>query len=77
MNEFLKFFDEKKDSFPMHMEIYYSSMVDWSISVWTGRNGGYVNRKKIVNVQHPDIEYAFAKAQVELKDYLSEYEGGY
>ena len=77
MDEFLKFFDEAKYNYPMHMEIYYSSICDWCITIWTGRNSNFANRKRIVNIQNCDMEYVFAKAQVELKDYLSEHEGGY
>ena len=77
MNEFLQFFDKVKYNYPMHMEIYYSSMLDWCITIWTGRSSSFANRKKIVNIQNCDMEYAFAKAHVDLKDYLSEHEGGY
>ena len=77
MNEFLRFFDEKTEYFPMHMQIYYSSIQDWCISIWTGRNNACHDKKLIVDVQSCDMEYAFAKAQVKLKDYLSDHEGGY
>ena len=33
MNDFLKFFNEKKNDFPMHLEIYYSKIMDWCISI--------------------------------------------
>ena len=77
MNEFLKFFDEQTGSYPMHLEIYYSKIMDWSINVYKkgcGKNGSDL---KILYVQHCDAELAFAKAYVELKEWLLEHNGGY
>ena len=77
MNEFLKFFDEKVKTYPMHLEIYYSKIMDWCITVYKkgcGQNGDDLN---ILAVQSCDMELAFAKAHVELKEWLSENEGGY
>lgn len=77
MNEFLKFFDEKVMDYPMHMQIYYSKNVDWCINVWKkgcGENGQDIN---IVNVESCDMELCFAKAHVQLKEWLIENEGGY
>lgn len=77
MNEFLKFFDEKVKTYPMHLEIYYSKIMDWCITVYKkgcGENGEDIT---ILAVQSCDMELAFAKAQVELKEWLSENEGGY
>lgn len=34
MDDFLRFFNEKKDYFPMHMEIYYSKIMDWCIDIY-------------------------------------------
>lgn len=77
MQEFLEFFDKKIENFPMHLEIYYSKIMDWCITIYKkgcGKNGEDL---QIVSVQSCDMEYAFAKAQVELKDRLMENEGGY
>ena len=77
MNDFLKFFDKKVETYPMHLEIYYSKICDWSIRVWKkgcGENGKDI---LIVDVQSCDMELCLAKAQVELKEWLSEHEGGY
>ena len=77
MSDFLKFFAEKVEYYPMHLEIYYSKNMDWVIHIWKkgcGENGNDLN---IVNIQDCDIELCFAKAQVELKEWLLEHEGGY
>lgn len=77
MSEFLKFFDDKIHNYPMHLEIYYSKTTDWSIRVY--KKGCADNGKdlEILYVQDCDMELAFAKAQVELKEWLIDNEGGY
>jgi hypothetical protein len=77
MNEFIKFFDEKRQYYPMHLEIYYSKIMDWCIRVYKKGCGENGSDLKILYVQHCDVELAFAKAQVELKEWLLENEGGY
>ena len=85
MNEFLKFFDEKIQVFPMHLEINYNKITDWTIYVYKKGVANYYPKSErteendavIVDVQHVDMELAFAKAQVELKEWLLENEGGY
>lgn len=74
MDDFLRFFDGVSDKRSLRLEITYSSIVDWCITVQR-----YVDNrwKNIVDVQHCDMEYAFAKAQVELKEWFLENEGGY
>lgn len=85
MNEFFKFFDKKVHDFPMHLEIYYSKIMDWCIDIT--KNGcasdypdaEHVNGTDvlIVSEQDGDMELCFAKAYVALKEWLSEFEGGY
>lgn len=73
MNEFIKFFDEKVHDYPMHLEIYYSKIMDWTIRVYKKMDKDI----EIVNIQDCDVELAFAKAQVQLKEWLVDNEGGY
>lgn len=73
MNEFIRFFDEKVRDYPMHLEIYYSKIMDWCIRVYKKMETDI----EIVNVQDCDVDLAFAKAQVELKEWLLKNEGGY
>lgn len=77
MNDFLKFFAEKVKHYPMHIEVYYSKITDWSIHVWRKGTGSGGENEEILNIQDCDAELAFAKAQVELKSWLLEHEGGY
>lgn len=77
MDEFLRFFDEKRRCYPMHLEIYYSKVMDWCISVYKKGCAEDGSDLQIISVQNCDIEYAFAKAQVELKEWLLGNEGGY
>lgn len=34
MDDFLKYFDKVVRDYPMHLEIYYSKFLDWSIHIW-------------------------------------------
>lgn len=74
MDDFLRFFDGVPDKRSLRLEVTYSSIVDWCVTVQR-----YIDNKwkSIVDVQHCDMEYAFAKAQVELKEWLLENEVGY
>lgn len=77
MDDFLKFFDEKARTYPMHLEIYYSKIMDWCINICKkgcGKNGEDLD---IVSVQSCDMELCFAMAHVALKEWLLENEGGY
>lgn len=84
MNEFLLFFDEKTMDFPMHLEIYYSKIMDWSIRVW--KEGCKKDFPKalsegddviIVSEQDLDLDLCFAKAHVAIKEWFIEHMGGY
>ena len=84
MDDFLKFFYEKVQSYQMHLSISYSKIIDWCIEVTKiGCADMYPdavhsgNDVVIVQVQHSDMELAFAKAHVELKEWLLEHDGGY
>ena len=84
MQDFLKFFNEKRINFPMHLEIVYSKITDWSVYIYkkgcasdyptSERNG---NDAVIVAVQDCDMELCFAKAHVQLKKWLLEHNNGY
>ena len=77
MNEFLEFFDRKVRTYPMHLGVYYSKIMDWCINVYKAGCGENGTDLEIVRVQSCDMELCFAKAQVELKEWLSEHEGGH
>lgn len=77
MSEFLVFFRDVATHYPMHLEIAYSKTIDWYIKVWKKGCGEHGEDVVILNIQNCDMEFAFAKAQVELKEWLLSHEGGY
>lgn len=77
MNDFLEFVDELTERFKIHVEIYHSSIMDWCIIVYRKGCGENNTDLKMCQVQDCDMKLAFARAQVELKEWLSENEGGY
>lgn len=76
MHDFLKFYNKQCQHYGFALKIYHSSIVDWCITIGFKithpRHG-----ERIIDIQECDIELAFAKAQVELKEWLLENEGGY
>lgn len=77
MNEFMKFFSEVTRDYPMHLMITYCKICDWNIHIFKRGAGENGEDLEIFNDQDCDPEYLFAKAQVALKDHLSDYCGGY
>ena len=77
MDDFLKFFAEKVQTDPMHLEITYSKVTDWGVRVWRRGTTQDGDDEELVNVQDCDAELCFAVAQVQLKNWLLEHEGGY
>ena len=84
MSEFLEFLDKLVERFPLHVEIYYSKTMDWCIRVTkVGCASDYPDSPYngddavLCNVQDCDMKLAFAKAHVEVKEWLSKFNGGY
>lgn len=85
MTDFLLFVDEVvKDCWPMHVEIYYSKIMDWCIKITrkgcaTDYPGACIEDDDVVVVseQDSDMQLCFAKAHVALKEWLLKFEGGY
>ena len=61
----------------MHLEVTYSKVCDWMIYIYKQGCGENGSDLKILDVQDCDIDLCFARAQVELKEWLSENNGGY
>ena len=87
MNEFLNFVDGLRHRMAFHLEIYYSRVMDWTITIYRkgcaelypdaalcGENQQDV---VMVEVQDPDMELCFAKAHVALKEWLLKNSKGY
>lgn len=84
MTDFLRFIDELRRNFPIHLEIYYSKIMDWCITVTkVGCADDYPNSEHIgsdailCRVQDLDMQLCFAKAHVCVKEWLCENAGGY
>lgn len=76
MDDFLRFYNMIKDGNGWALEIYHSSIMDWCITI------GYKTTHPkhgtdIIKVQDNDMELAFAKAQIKLKEWLLDNNGGY
>ena len=84
MNEFLLFLDQLTSWYPVHVEIYYSKIMDWCITIYKeGCAKDYPNSQHkgdsaiLVQEQDLDMLLCFAKAHVALKTWLTENRGGY
>lgn len=77
MNEFLKFFDQQVESYPMHLDISYCKTCDWDIHVYKKGCDEHGDDLEILHVQDCDVDLCFAKAQVALKEWLREHRRGY
>ena len=84
MNDFLEFIDVLRRGFPIHLEIYYSKIMDWCITVYKkGCAEDYPDSEHdgndviLCRVQDIDMALCFAKAHVAVKEWLVEYDGGY
>lgn len=76
MSDFLRFYDNIKHGHGWALYIYHTSIADWCITL------GYKmthskHGEEIFSIQDCDMELAFAKAQIALKEHLMESEGGY
>lgn len=49
MDDFLRFFDKVRSRIPMHIEIGYSSVVDWMIVIYEGRSYAESQKEKMSN----------------------------
>ena len=84
MDDFLRFFDDIKRRFPMHLEILYNKTCDWSIYIYKKncasdypKSEHYENDAVIAYCNNCDMELCFAMAHVALKEWLIENNGGY
>lgn len=77
MDDFLKFFSGIVKQVPMHLEITYSKVTDWGIRIYRKGCADDGTDEEIINTQDCDIELCFAIAQVKLKTWLLDMQGGY
>lgn len=77
MVELFNFLAELVKNYPIHVELYYSKIMDWTIRIYKKGCADKGEDVEIVNEQDCDLSYLAAKAYVRLKDWLLENEGGY
>ena len=77
MSDFLRFFDKVAYKYKLHLSIAYNKVADWGIYIYISGRGENGKDLVIVNVSDCDMELCFARAQVQLKEWLLENEGGY
>ena len=77
MNPFLELYERLYYMRGWNLEIYHSSIVEWNIRI--GYKSACIKHGEyVIQVEGAvDMDYAFAKAEVLLKDWLMENEGGY
>ena len=71
---FLRFFDKVAYKYKLHLSIAYNKVADWGIYIYRSGRGENGKDLVIVNVSDCDMELCFARAQVQLKEWLSEHE---
>lgn len=84
MSDFLKFIDELRQTFPVHLEIEWNKHTDWTILVYKKALASeFPDSPRIgddailCQIQDCDMELVFAKAHVEVKKWLMTYRGYY
>lgn len=77
-NEFFRFFDSMIDrGYFMHLEIGYNKTADYCIHVYRKGMGESGKDLEMVSIQDIDVNMAFARAYVALKEWLLKNNGGY
>jgi hypothetical protein len=59
------------------LEVGYNSVADWNVIVYDKSGCSLAEAKQAVHVQDCSREHAFARAYIELADYLLNERGGY
>lgn len=75
MTDLMEVYDRHALRLGLKMELYHSNIIDWRITI--EKRKSLTECELIVDVQHCDYKYVLAKAEVELKDWLSEHNDGY
>jgi len=78
VNEFFRFFNEMIErGYYMHLEIGYNKVADYCVRVYRKGLGEDGKDLELCWAQDSDMELAFAKAYIEMKQWLRDNEGGY
>ena len=60
-----------------HFGLTYSSITDWILCVYKSGCGDKGKDLEIFKESNCDLQYLISKAEVTMKDWLSEHNGGY
>lgn len=74
MKEFLDLFERNKFENNLAIDISYTKVIDWYVTI---KQGNYANYKTLFEIQHCDLDLCIAKAYVFLSEWLFENQGGY
>lgn len=77
MVELFTFLAQLVNDHSIHIELYYSRIMDWTIRIYKKGCADDGEDVELVNEQDCDLNYLAAKAYVRIKDWLLENEGGY
>lgn len=75
MTDLMEVYDRHALRLGLKMELYHSNIIDWHITI--EKRKSLTECELIVDVQHCDYKYVLSKAEVQLKEWLSEHNGGY
>jgi len=77
MEKFLEFMEEQCYKNGWYFDLYYSSIMDWYVTVGYKATHPKHNEDPFIHIQSCDLRLAIAKAEVEMKEWLSDNQGGY
>ena len=72
-----QFFNLYESQSSLCLEVGHNQIADWCVAVYDKQGKGIKDGVRIVATQGCDRSLAFARAYVELAEYLSENRGGY
>lgn len=77
MLEFMKMWDNNGYKYGLTLNIYYSSIVDWNLTI-AKKVTVDENRTAIIEITNEsDVDMMFAKSYIRFGEWLSENKGGY
>ena len=76
VTDFIRVFDRAKLRVRLKMEIYYSNVMDYVVTITREGTKERPGNEVIFEMQHCNPDYIFAKAKVSLMDWLEVHDGG-
>lgn len=72
-----QFFNLYENQSSLALEVGHNSIADWCVTVYDRKGTSLKDSKRVIGVQECDRITAFARAYIELSEYVSENRGGY